>query len=436
MDRFMLITNVLNWIFVAFCFVVIIVAAIAVQMLSNYTLNVAKYLVYPFAGVVKPILVGIEFLKDLTDGIGEPPDIIKKLGGFRLILFMIAVLTATISMIKEITMTADLHTLLEIVLLNTSVGGLMAIFEGVEISITVCMDILLFSIFTGWFVSHCLKLSLPIQLLYDSLFILFIALVLEKLPEFRYSFISREWWAMLKYDLPELTTGISEGNVFLAVMEDLLPMWNTLLNRLLLFISLIVGVVFIIAAIGNVASSFLCGVISVILLSLVSYGANPWLEIIPESIAMILVLIVIVLIELFIFNLGRFIPEDFAGEHISMLEAIDELDGNFMKSLICFAGYFGIPVLGLTFVCASILIFDRPSDGTEFILICNTVSILFLSFLACCLPGMIWAVFDSGRLSAAWKVIISVVKTIPWMLIFYAVQALVIGGLGKLFKIT
>ena len=149
-------------------YIIIIVAAIAVQMLSNYTLNVAKYLVYPFAGVVKPILVGIEFLKDLTDGIGEPPDIIKKLGGFRLILFMIAVLTATISMIKEITMTADLHTLLEIVLLNTSVGGLMAIFEGVEISITVCMDILLFSIFTGWFVSHCLKLSLPIQLLYDS----------------------------------------------------------------------------------------------------------------------------------------------------------------------------------------------------------------------------------------------------------------------------
>jgi hypothetical protein len=168
----------------------------------------------------------------------------------------------------------------------------------------------------------------------------------------------------------------------------------------------------------------------------VSYGANPWLEIIPESIAMILVLIVIVLIELFIFNLGRFIPEDFAGEHISMLDAIDKLDGNFMKSLICFAGHFGIPVLGLTFVCASILIFDRPSDGTEFILICNTASILFLSFLACCLPGVIWAVFDSGRLSAAWKVIISVVKTIPWMLIFYAVQALVIGGLGKLFKIT
>lgn len=375
--------------------VIVTFLAYFVRKLSVWGYKIAAGIAKPLKDMTRPMTRALRSLSKKLDtavySIYNAPRIVAIFGSWKLQIFMIfATLFIIIQFIVAL-ISGNGSDFFERIFSNTLIGSIGMLGKS-SFSIPIYLRLLFTAAVTDFFMKHCCKIKIGAQILYSIIFIIFCATAFELLPDTLFNFVPDKWWAMFQVSGPSLNSINAIDSFVPAVLQLTLSIWGTLLNWLLVAISVYIGILILIRAVGDIVSSWLCSIAA--FLFIFSVGSLiqllNWDSTTIDILLALLALFCVVGFELFVLHFDTIFS--LVDSEVSTIvkeddweieeDVINQLPYNWLTVFI--AGYFGSPFFYL-FVLLIILL-----PETDLILHAILLIIVFLAlFVICCIPGII-----------------------------------------------
>lgn len=413
-------------------------AAVFVTRWSAWGLDVVKGTLTPILELFAPIKnLCKKAVKKLDDCVCRwvTPSYVRTWGDWKIIAFLILAVCFAIVRGILICVNSGGMDLLQRIGDNTIVGSFSAL-TGDSFSVAVCLRLVVIVLVTDFFIEHCKKLPIAVQLLYDVLFIACFALIFDLIKDSIFDFVPQNWWNMFQIDFDYRNLMREDSNAFVSVMKLLYAIWGFLLNFLLKLLTVVVGVVIFLKAIGDILSSFFCGIASYAFV--ISMGLL--LQPLPlkgevfDAILTVLALFCIVGMELLALNLDKIFNKKYKeAQCLQQEENEPKASGNKLPYhwlLTFFTGYFASPIFYFVLVCILSMIQEGYNTFTT-----TGAIYLICIFLLICMPcffvlkrnvighGERWKRFGGFVLRVLLFYPICFITVIKW--VFWLIQAVV-----------
>lgn len=247
---------------------------------------------------------------------------------------------------------------------------------------------------TDYFMQLCHKQRLPIgvQILYDAVFILFIASLRSLIPDGLFNSLPNHWWQILNLPFVDMLNGITPPNTWALHLLTILRLFLQTLNIFLSMVTIYVVALFFLSAVKQLMSAMVCSVTALIVLFLITSlwplvfdGAE-----VPTAVNLILVILAILGAGLaslhidFLAKLLRGYSRDVEPPTIHLQNYKPVYNG----LTLFIAGFFGSPFL---YMLLGLILSAISSDDAALTPVQLVVFALILLgiFVGTCVPGIL-----------------------------------------------